>query len=60
MFKLYQSYKYLFPNHPNEILETYEIKIRDVLNGGFSKANVSLNTVLLNASISDTVKHINA
>lgn len=60
MFKLYQSYKYLFPNHPNEILETYEIKIRDVLNGGFSKANVSLNTVLLNASISDTVKYINA
>lgn len=60
MFKLYQAYKYLFPKHQNEVLEHYEIKIKDILTNGFSKAQISLNTVLLNTSTIDIVKQIKA
>ena len=60
MFKMYQVYKYLFPKQQNDILESYEFKIRDILNDGFSKANVSFDTILLDASIADTVKQIKA
>lgn len=60
MFKLYQVYKYLYPKQQNAILETYDITIKDILSHGFTKARVSFNRVLLNESIADTVKHIQA
>ena len=60
LFKLYQVYKYLFPKQENLILESYELKIGNILKDGFSKANISFDTVFLDAPISETVKKINA
>ncbi|RKE98831.1 hypothetical protein [Ichthyenterobacterium magnum] len=60
MFKLYQVYKYLFPIQQNDILEDYELKINNILRDGFSKANVSLDTVLLDTPIAKIVKKIKA
>lgn len=60
MFKLYQVYKYLFPKCKNTILENYEIKVNEILNNGFTETKVHLNQALLNTSITDIVKQINA
>tara|TARA_R110001583_G_scaffold69648_2_gene197293 strand:+ start:370 stop:1446 length:1077 start_codon:yes stop_codon:yes gene_type:complete len=60
MFKLYQAYKYLFPKKQNDILETYELKISNILSEGLSKVNVSFDAIFLDAPIAETVKQINA
>ncbi|MEM6894841.1 MAG: hypothetical protein AAF554_14200 [Bacteroidota bacterium] len=60
IFRLYQAYKYLFPEKRNSILEQYEQNIEHVLSKAFENVKVSQQSIYLEESIAAISKRLNA
>jgi len=60
IFRLYDSYKYLFPDKTNVILEEYDHKLYEIITQGINNAKISHFNILRDSTVSETIKIINA